>query len=169
MAWKGRFRRSFARRGSPRRALRWTGNAVTAENTTAAAAITTSDIVDETDYRQSANLEAGGVLFLRSRGFFQYRCTVLGALVAVMLIHRDSEEGVNAAGNNTPLTLTGDLVSGEVLWRYSALAPTDTIHRVEWDVRAKRKMQDSRITLVVAAYNQTVTWAYSARVLLAGG
>lgn len=94
---------------------------------------------------------------------------MLDAIVAVTLIVRDDDEAAGIGLANIPLTLEGDLASGQVLWRYTTQVPTDTIHRVEFDVRVKRKLQDSRVTLCVASYAQATTWAYSARALLIGG
>lgn len=165
-------RRIFRRGGSLRRAipLRWTGEGTTAANTTAAGAITTSEIVATTDYEQSSTLEEGGVTLVRLRGWFGCYCTTIGAICAVHIVAIDASEDVSSGSSNSPLSLEGDLRNGQVLWRWGTiLAPVNDSKMVEFDIKAKRRLQDTRIMLVVASFVQTTTWTYSARALLRGG
>jgi len=163
--------RYFGRRRSSGRRLiarRWTGEGTQVENTTAAGAVTISNIVTEADYQQTASLEQAGVTVARVRGCFACRATLVGTIVAVTIIAYDAQE-VIGGGSGQPLTLQGDLASGQVLWRWTTIVPTDTTRHTEFDIRVKRRLQETRIALVVTSFVNATTWHYSARALLLGG
>jgi len=130
--------------------------------------MTSSDIIIPADYQQQATLESGGATVVRVRGWFSARATVIGGIVGVTIFVRDDDEAAGIGLANIPLTLEGDLASGQILWRYSTQVPID-VRQVEFDIKVKRRLQDSRITLAVASYGQTTLWHYSARALIVGG
>lgn len=159
--------RRFSRRGLSR--TRWTGEAVTAEQSTAANNITISDIVTPADYEQSSTLEQGAATLLRVRGDVSFRTATSGAIFAVTVLALDEDEGFSVGGANDPLTLNGDLRNGEILWRKSGLMVAAWPIYIEFDIRAKRRLQQTRVTIAVKALVQTVIWQYSARALIKGG
>lgn len=156
-----RFRGS-TRKGS-RLPVRWTGDLLLAEDTVAAAATDANAIVVPADYEQSTTMEQSGVTLLRIRGTVLLRATVTGALayMAIFAVHE------NAPINN-PNTLAG-FIDSNCLWRSVTMVPTDTVHRLELDVKAQRRLQDDQLVFAISAVAQTVTYSFGLRCLLRGG
>jgi len=162
-----RRRRPFARRA--RRALRWTGELTTVEQSTAFSALTYSTIVAVTDYQQQGTLEAAGVTLMRIRGNVTWRSATTGDISMFGIIVLDDTQTPAFSGDTDPGT-AGWLRNGDVLWSWYTQTQSGQIYSREIDVKVKRRLQGQQVHFVVSNRGAgTVIWTYGARALLAGG
>jgi len=141
---------------------------VTAVQSTTATNLTYVEIVAQNDYEQGATLEPGGCTLLRIRGDIYFYSATVGALYFAAIYVMASDLNPTVGGDNDPTVVRG-LITGDLLWMRSGLAPlmTNGENRlVEIDVRVKRKLESEHVVLVVAAEAQTVLWGFHARALL---
>lgn len=144
-------------------AKRWTGEGTTVEATTLAGTTSAAAIVSPTDYEQSPTLEQGGVTLVRMRGTISLRATVLGG-ICFFGIYVVSE----LSPANPPSSLAG-LLDGDCLIHRSLMIGTTEPRVIEIDIKAKRRLTDDQVVLVVEAIGQTVISQFSIRALLLGG
>lgn len=147
---------------------RWTGNLVTAVQSTTATNITYVDIVAVGDYQQGTTLEAGSATLMRIRGNVYFYSATVGALFFAAIYVIDGDLNPAVPSDMDPTSIRG-LINGDMLWMTSGLAPLMTNgepRNVEIDVRVKRKLENSKAVLVVGAEAQTVLWGFHARALV---
>lgn len=155
---------SSRRRGFRRRLpLKWCGNGLTAEDTTASGTQDSMQLIEPNDYRggTTGNVEAGSCTLVRIRGQVSFRATVIGGLAYMGVYAIGASEGVP-----DPST-TGGQVSGDMLWSTIEMVPTDTSRKLEVDIKAKRRLEDDQVIFVIKSLGQTLTWAANFRCLIA--
>jgi len=172
---KRRFRR---RSGGRTRKLRWTGDILTDFATTNSQALATLDLLLPADYELNPLLEqGGGARFERLVGALTLWGIVANAQFAACIIAVDS-----AAGGGIGFGAFGDpkefqtLRDGDVVWWTCGIVPVSTAAngctplRIEWDIRVKRKLEDTRFVLVITNDSPAATpilWYAGFRMLLA--
>lgn len=163
MAFRRRRRGRSSGRSSQSIARRWTGEGQIAETTRTAPGVDFTEIVASTDYEQSATMEQSGVLLTRIRGHLAMRATIIGGLafVAIMVIGDTETPPAPSAFDS--------LRHSELLWRWSGMVGTTEPRIIEIDVKAKRRLDDDRVVMVIEAIGQTLIYQWVARALLIGG
>lgn len=161
-------RRRGRSHGRVGRTRRWT-----ADQSTALAAVVSPNlgfltVVVPGDYEQSATMEQGGVTLLRLRGNLNCVNSVANADVALGIWVGD--EGLAPVfGANFDPFLFSQLIRGELLYHRRLIVGTTPVN-IEVDVKAKRKLSDSSIHMVLGTLGPgTLTVSASGRALLLGG
>lgn len=160
-----RFRRGARRFRRGTVSLLWTGNSTATPQTVLAGPANTliSNLVVPADYQQGAtgSTEPGAAVLMRIRGGVSYHATTLTGSVYFSLI-----EHSQAAVPFTPNTAAA-IFDGNVLWTHMGNPPNDANDRyVEIDVRVKRKLENSIISLMVETVVNSAVVSFWTRCLL---
>lgn len=161
-----RRRRRFGGRRS-RLPLRWTGDLSASVVTQAGAGLGYLTVVLPADYEQSATMEQGGATLLRIRGEWSMRCTVAAA-GCVAVFAADEAVFPVAGGNYDPL-LFSQLIRGDLLFREAYILPVGGYKTIVFDVKARRRLQDTQIHCVLSNTIGTVEYNVTGRALIRGG
>lgn len=172
-----RFLPSFRSR-RPRRKLLWTASATADVLAVTAGSTVEHNLVIETDYQESANLENQGATLMRIRGsiWLESQAAVLGHCFGWVTIYkRTSDKGTqvfDASGGGL-----SNLIKEDILWHTCfRVAGTQTrlearqVLHLPFDVKAKRKLLEDRIVLNVHAGSANIadlTFMASTRSLIA--
>lgn len=165
-------RRRFG--GSRKVKTRWTGDFLTDPQVTAGQASTTFALLAPSDYEVSTLLEpGGGARCERIVGALSMYATVGVAEFAAGIWAIDSvAAGGIAFGGSYDPGVFNSIRNGDLMWWTCGLTQPlpGEILRIEWDIKVRRKLEDTVIILVVSDYAaaaNTITWHAGFRVLLA--
>ena len=124
-------------------------------------------IVSSNDYEQSATLEQGGVTLQRIIGGLSIVETAVSQVG--MAIYMLDEGFTPAVGGVGDVLVFSQLIRGDLLWH--RILAVDTVRQhIEFDVRARRRLEDASVHLCVSNGGPgTLTVVSHARALIAGG
>jgi len=78
-----------------------------------------------------------------------------------------SDENFAAFGASHDPAVFAQWIKGDVLWAEKRVVPIDTVHVINVDVKAKRKLEDTSVLFVLTAQAQAVTSFVALRCLVA--
>lgn len=161
----------------PRAKRRWGANLIDA-TPLSNSALDYMEIVSIADYANNANLEPSGPMLARIRGYFTIAPTIATAFTVWVSVVSADTDAVPATGGTMDPSVYQQQIDEDILFWWShrfpaaaAATPTQEVS-VELDLKAKRRLKDTRVLILFRGTNgaagNAATFTCNARALLIG-